>query len=92
MSELSIIVKMPDAVFRIPAKIVSDEIIKAYPDDYVDGQLPDEEEIIDWAKSNMNWSDVEPHAVIHRKLSPEIDRQEHWANGEMYVLEAGVES
>ena len=37
----------------------------------------------DWAKGNMNWSDVEGHAVeVEREKVPPVDYQEGWVNGE----------
>ena len=40
--------------------------------------------IKDWAKNNMNWSDVEKHAIRLEKKK-EIDYQDAWVNGEMTI-------
>lgn len=44
----------------------------------------DDYEIEDWAKNNMNWSDVEKHATLKEKGN--TDYQEGWMNGEVEVL------
>lgn len=43
-------------------------------------------EIHDWASNNMNWSDVEPHAVkVMNAPAEALDFQEAWVNGEYSV-------
>ncbi len=41
-------------------------------------------EIEDWAKNNMNWSDVKDHA--ERIKGPEIDFDDEWCNGEVEIV------
>ncbi|ABA87791.1 hypothetical protein Pcar_0531 [Syntrophotalea carbinolica DSM 2380] len=41
-------------------------------------------EIEDWAKNNMNWSDVEASATLAEKGT--CDYQEGWVNGDAEVL------
>ena len=43
----------------------------------------DDFEIEDWAKNNMNWSDVKEKAIL---LSSETDYQDGWVNGEVEIL------
>lgn len=48
--------------------------------------MQDNDEMRDWARNNMNWSDVSAHA---RKLGDaECDYDEGWANGKMIVMDA----
>jgi len=42
----------------------------------------DDFEFADWAKNNMNWSDVSAHAKLLKTNDPTIDFQESWVNGE----------
>jgi hypothetical protein len=46
--------------------------------------MKDEEELIDWAHNNLNWSDVKEHARKVDDLGG-IDWEEHWANGRMWI-------
>lgn len=46
--------------------------------------MVDEECLIDWAESNMNWSDVRLYAV--RVSAPDIDYQDGWVNGEKTIV------
>lgn len=46
--------------------------------------MTDHECLIDWAESNMNWSDVRLHAF--RVSAPDVDFQEGWVNGEKQVM------
>ena len=45
----------------------------------------DSYEIEDWARNNMDWSDVVRLAV--RKRDAKVDFQEGWVNGEMRIVD-----
>jgi len=58
-----------------------------YAEEYAN-TLVDEEELLDWAANNMNWSDVQPHALPHVEL-PVTDEelQDAWVNGDHEIIE-----
>ena len=41
----------------------------------------DDSELLDWANNNMNWSDVEQHAILIPSDS-DIDKGKEWASDE----------
>jgi hypothetical protein len=47
--------------------------------------LQDNDQLLDWAANNMNWSDVADIA-IQVESPPEIDYQDGWVNGEKEVV------
>jgi len=48
----------------------------------------DEYEVEDWASNNMDWTDVEKHAVrVKDKGLTDEDLQEGWVNGEKEIVE-----
>ncbi len=88
---------MPDGfTYAIPVMVIAENkgycMAKYYDDDFyaamTEEVLPEFEsskyEIIDWAKNNINWSDVEKHAIRLEKKQ-EIDYQDVWVNGEMTI-------
>ena len=90
-------IDMPDGfTYAIPVMVIAENkgycIAKNYDDDFyaamTEEVLPKfeslEYEIIDWAKNNMNWSDVEKHAIRLEKKR-EIDYHDVWVNGEMTI-------
>lgn len=48
--------------------------------------LHDDDEILDWAANNMNWSDVEAYAVRLELPAVKVDYQEGWVNGERQIV------
>jgi len=48
--------------------------------------LEDEYEIIDWAFNNMDWIDVQAHAVMVAQESKFVDYKEEWANVKNEVI------
>lgn len=50
--------------------------------------LEDDYELIDWAKNNMNWEDVEEYAVI-APLDPDkgINKHKEWTENDIEVVE-----
>lgn len=95
-----LLVTMPDdSRWKVPAKLVAEDRAKYYslrdggsPKDVLKTfnnekqyTLEDDEELIDWARNNLNWSDVSGQAV---KVDDEAttDFQEGWVNGPMEVI------
>ena len=74
--------------YKIPTKIIADDYVKYYLSkgeqtekelkEEVDNNFQDTFEIEDWAFNNMNWEDVENHAVKIEKVK--IDLEEEWGN------------
>ena len=96
MSEKYIRVEMPDLTkWDVPASIVARSYATYYAeadketpfDAYLAYVLEDDDELIDWADNNMNWSDVAAHAVRVETLPPLRDYQDGWVNGEKDVIE-----
>lgn len=48
--------------------------------------LKQDDELMDWAANNMNWSDVSASATRVQEASKETDFQEGWVNGEKEVV------
>jgi hypothetical protein len=93
-------VTMPDGSdWELPASLVADPRARYYAESdtkstsgdafervYRGEMEADEEDLIDWAHNNMNWSEVKYFA---RPVSPArgADFQEGWVNGEMEITE-----
>ena len=86
---------MPDGTYNIPVDVIAENRTLYYAE--VDGFERDSKEwdeeykisldpveVVDWAKNNMDWSDVGPHAI---HVVNKIDRDEYWVNGKMEVIE-----
>lgn len=78
-------------VWEVPVQVIVDSRDSHYVDDkedtigYVrDGSI-DALDIFDWARNNMNWSDVHEYArrVESRRT---IDFEEGWSNGESEIV------
>jgi hypothetical protein len=89
-------VTMPDgSLWRVPAHAVADNRATFYSDEGPDAYetelaytLSDDYELTDWARNNMNWSDVAAQAVrLPDPPKPPVDYQEGWVNGPMKVVE-----
>lgn len=89
-------VTMPDgSVWRVPADVVADDRANYYAgedgDTTYDSEfalvLQDDGELMDWAKNNLNWEAVAPHATRIFTQVPPVDYQEGWVNGPMEVVE-----
>lgn len=82
--------------FGVPAEVIADNYAKYYEsrgEDYkenFDAMLhwfdTDDYEFADWAKNNMNWSDVEDKAVLIKHNPPQPDFEDGWVNGEYQYL------
>jgi len=93
-------VTMPDgSKWDVPADAVARNRAKHYADTKTHGAswqarfddeyaytMDEDDELVDWAKNNMNWSDVEVVAV-RSAVPADVDFEEGWANGEMKVVE-----
>ena len=95
-------VTMPDgSKWKVPVRIIAEHRAQFYVDrkefdtleeSLKEDTLPlfedDEFEIEDWASNNMDWSDVEKHAIQlkNNQMSCE-DFQEGWINGEKEIIE-----
>ena len=88
-------VTMPDgSTWHVPADLIADNRAqyyaakedgeKTYHEEY-QFTLEDNEELIDWATNNMNWSEVKEFAFLVAR--PKVDYQEGWMNGEHEVVE-----
>jgi hypothetical protein len=94
MKEPQLIVTFSDqSQWEIPAKHIAHERAKYYagPRDTetynqeYDLAMKDQSEILDWAKNNINWSDVRRFArqIKFAQLAPYEDE---WCNAEMKVI------
>jgi hypothetical protein len=92
-----LVVTMPDgSLWTVPVRVIARHRAKHYAGDFggdvyrsmEEDTIPlftrSENQIMNWARHNMNWSMVEHHA--YKNSSPEPDFQEGWASGEMKVL------
>ncbi len=86
----------------VPAEIVAHRIAVHYVSIGSDGKteewyknrfdaefseaMKDKELLVEWAEGNMNWEDVESHAVIAQGPDVEPDYQEGWVNGEKEIV------
>ena len=95
MPEKYLRITMPDgSLWDVPARLVAEDRAKYYaekdPDttyeEMFEATMSDDFDLKDWAADNMNWEDVETHAVRH--LGPDDpDFQEGWVNGEKEIIE-----
>jgi hypothetical protein len=69
--------------WHIPAKVVEGSY-NAY---YKGKRVADDDDLIDWAQNNMNWSDVKAHAVQVQEAD-ENNMEDSWVNGEMEAIDA----
>lgn len=91
---IEIHVKMLDGtVWAVPAEVVAKDSAKYYSgldgggtfDQETAQTLMDDDELLDWASNNMDWSDVEKHARCIVRSDLNIDYQEGWVNGDKTV-------
>ncbi len=94
-------VTMPDgSKWKVPVRIIAEHRARYYSEkEHISfeqslkfGTLPlfEEEpyEIGDWSSNNMDWTDVEKHAIrIKDKGLSAEDLQEGWVNGEKEIIE-----
>ena len=88
------IITMPNqSKWKLPVRVIAESraqhYLGAFPsmtqamDDTRELFESDDYEIEDWAKNNMNWSDVREHAQMVEE--GDIDYEEGWANGEVEI-------
>ena len=90
-------VEMPDGTaWRVPALLVAEDRARYYRE--VDGDeaafgeevrevLADDYLLTDWARNNLNWSEVVAQAVKVDRPIPPADYEAGWVNGRMRVVE-----
>lgn len=91
-------VTMPDgSVWAVPVEVIARNRATHYAHEFggdvgrslAEDTMPlfkaDDYEIEDWAANNMNWDDVQPHA-LRVKDAPAPDFQEGWCNGNKKVV------
>lgn len=89
---------MPNGeVWKVPIRIIAMHRARAYSDEYegsVERSLHENTlrlfsaqdfEIEDWAKNNMDWSDVETHAIREVEADREKERVDGWNDGEVEI-------
>lgn len=87
------IVTMPNGdQYGVPAEVIADNYAKHYEslgEDYqenYDAMIhwfdTNDFEFADWAKNNMDWSDVKDKAVLVGSKKEEPDFEDGWVNGE----------
>lgn len=90
-------ITMPDqSVWQVPAKVVAANRAKYYAEAFdrtfeeeFTAAMTEDQELLDWSRGNMNWSDVAEHATKVRDHPPltEADFQEGWVNGDKEIVE-----
>lgn len=59
---------------------------RVYDDEFA-YTMSDDGELLDWAANNMNWSDVQRHAVkVQEPPQAPPDYQEGWVNGDREIV------
>jgi hypothetical protein len=89
---------MPNGeVWKVPIRIIAMDRARAYSSEYegsVERSLHEDTlplfnaqgfEIEDWAKNNMDWSDVETHAIREVEADREKERVDGWSDGEVEI-------
>lgn len=97
MSKLYAVKMSNGDMYGIPAILIADNYAKYY--ETVCGESYQESfdtmmkwfdtgdyQFADWAKENMNWSEVESSAILIRSEKAKIDFQDEWVNGEHEYL------
>lgn len=92
------LIDMPDGLtYGIPIEFIARHRAQYYARDFGGNEIKslledtvplfesDNFEIRDWASNNMNWSDVERHAITLKKKVSDGDFQESWVNGEYRI-------
>lgn len=93
---------MPDdTLWDVPAKAIADSRAKYYAkndavreganyqtvyDEELAYTLDSDDELIDWASNNMNWSDISINATKAPCKPKQADYQEGWVNGDKEIV------
>lgn len=91
MKRLYIVTMTNGDEYGVPAEVIADHYAKYYEmsgEDYkenYDAMIhffdTNDFDFADWAKNNMDWSDVADKAVLVKRAEQEVDFQEGWVNG-----------
>lgn len=91
MKRLYIVTMTNGDEYGVPAEVIADHYAKHYEmsgEDYkenYDAMIhffdTNDFDFADWAKDNMDWSDVADKAVLVKRAEQEVDFQEGWVNG-----------
>lgn len=80
-------VKMSNGeTWRIPLSLIEKSVVDCYgdlPSHMTEGANLDPDYAEDWAKNNMNWSDVKDCAEL---VESDIDYEDYWCNGEGCIV------
>lgn len=83
--------------WSVPVRVIAHNRAKHYASEFggdeerslLEDTIPlfedDNYAIEDWAKNNMNWSDVEPFALLHS--SGNTDYEIGWTNGAVEIID-----
>lgn len=92
MKRLYIVTMSNGDQYGVPAEVIADNYAKYYEscgEDYkenFDAMIhwfdTNDFEFADWAKNNMDWSDVSDKAVLIGNAEQKIDFEDGWMNGE----------
>lgn len=92
MKRLYIVTMSNGDQYGVPAEVIADNYAKYYErrgEDYkenydtmIEWFDADDFEFADWAKNNMDWSDVSDKTVLVKHIQPEPDFEGGWVNGE----------
>lgn len=88
-------------VWAVPVIVIAKNRAENYKDEFggslerslAEDTLPlfadDDSEVYDWARNNMNWSDVVDQAKLYKKAkrAPE-DWEESWCNGRVDIVKS----
>lgn len=99
-SSKCVLVTMRDASqWLVPAELVAhDRALNYESEDAPYAQtftetMRDSGELLEWARNNMNWEDVEKYAALYIPTPPldYEDKQEGWVEGENEVIDTPAE-
>ena len=92
-----------DSQWKIPAQFIAEQRAEYYAlrdceknkslnyqtvfEDEIEYALTDEDEILDWASNNMNWSDVKDIAVELPSKKKELVFEDEWTNADKEIVE-----
>ncbi len=78
-------IKMPDnSVWAVPTALIIADHAKHYADEEPISEDEDDE-IMDWAANNMNWSGVQHEAKL--VSPPDVDFEDGWVNGDKEIVD-----
>ena len=89
---------MPDATWAVPVMVIAKHRAAYYAHEFggdIEKSLAEDTEplfersyeVTDWASNNMDWTDVEPHAVKLKPAIETIDYKREWISAPMKVVD-----